>query len=128
MLAIIWKPDFCQTCSSCKMLKDHSYFHFRAFSDKTNDMIFLKIPKTLFSYQFWLFLVFFSQRAFFSKSPLHTSPRSPSSKQSFGIKQKIWFQENCQTDERWRVKRTGGLKDGKTLIHRTLLATTKGPI
>ena len=37
------------------MLKDHRYFHFRPFSDKSNDLIFFQSPKTLFYIFFDLF-------------------------------------------------------------------------
>ena len=47
-----------------RMLKDHKYFHFRPFSDKTNDVVFLKISKTLPLCHFWLFKNFLGMRTF----------------------------------------------------------------
>ena len=38
------------------MLMNHKNFHFTQIPDKTNDMIFLKSPKTLFLDRFWSFL------------------------------------------------------------------------
>ena len=47
-LAITWEPDFSQACSFCRMLMDHKNFRFTQIPDKTNEMIFLKSPQTLF--------------------------------------------------------------------------------
>ena len=42
---------------------NHSNFHFTQIPDKTNDVIFLKSPETLFLRHFWSFLSdFFSQK------------------------------------------------------------------
>ena len=49
------------------MLMNHKNFHFTQIPDKTNDMIFLKSPKTLFLGHFWPFLVIFARWGFFSK-------------------------------------------------------------
>ena len=38
------------------MLMNHKNFHLTQFPDKTNDVIFLKSPKTLFLGHFWSFL------------------------------------------------------------------------
>ena len=38
------------------MFINHKNFHFTQIPDKTNDMIFLKSPKTLFLDHFWPFL------------------------------------------------------------------------
>ena len=58
-LAITWEPDFSQACSFCRMLMSHKNFHFTQIPDKTNNVIFLKSPKTLswgiFDH-FWSFL------------------------------------------------------------------------
>ena len=48
-LVITWEPDFSQSCSFRRMLMNHTNF------DKTNDMIFLKSPKTIFLVIFDLF-------------------------------------------------------------------------
>ena len=55
-LTVIWEPDFSQACSFRKMLMNHKNFRFRQVPDKTNDLIFLKSPKTLFLGHFWSFL------------------------------------------------------------------------
>ena len=47
-LAITWEPDFSQACSVRRMLMNHKNFHFTQIPDKTNDVIFLKSPKTMF--------------------------------------------------------------------------------
>ena len=55
-LTITWEPDFFQACSFSRMLMNHKNFHFTQIPDKTNDMIFLKSPKTLLLDHFWPFL------------------------------------------------------------------------
>ena len=67
-LAITWEPDFSQACSFCRMLMNHKNFHFTQIPDKTNDMIFLKSPKTMFLGHFWPFLVIFARWGFFPKN------------------------------------------------------------
>ena len=67
-LAITWEPDFSQACNFHRMLMNHKNFHFTQIPDKTNDMIFLKSPKTLFLGHFWPFLVIFAQREFYPKN------------------------------------------------------------
>ena len=47
-LAITWEPDFSQACSFCRILKDNKNFRFTPTPDKTNDLFFLKSPKTSF--------------------------------------------------------------------------------
>ena len=78
-LAITWEPDFSQVCSFCRMLMNHKNFHFTQIPDKTNDMIFLKSPKTMFLGHFWPFLVIFAQWGFFPKNPAlsHTTIYGP---------------------------------------------------
>ena len=66
-LVITWEPDFSQACSFRRMLINHKNFRFTQIPDKTNGMIFLKSPKTLFLDHFWLFLVFFDRWRFFPK-------------------------------------------------------------
>ena len=60
-LAITWEPDFSQACSFCRMLINHKNFHFTQIPGKTNDMIFLKSPKTMH-------LAIFAQWGFFSEN------------------------------------------------------------
>ena len=52
-LAVTWEPDFSQACSFCRMLMNHKNFHFTQIPDKTNDVIFLKIPKAMILGHFW---------------------------------------------------------------------------
>ena len=67
-LAITWELDFSQACSFPRMLMNHKNFHFTQIPDKTNDVIFLKSPKTMFLGHFWLFLVIFARWIFPKKS------------------------------------------------------------
>ena len=46
-LALTWEPDFSQASTFWRMLKDHKNFRFTPIPDKTNDLIFLKSPKSL---------------------------------------------------------------------------------
>ena len=48
--------DFPRAWSFGTMLMNHNNFHFTQIPDKTNDLIFLKSPKTMFSDHFWSFL------------------------------------------------------------------------
>ena len=50
-----------------QMLINHKNFHFPQITDKPNDVIFLKSPKTMFLGHFWLFLVIFAWWGFFPK-------------------------------------------------------------
>ena len=70
--AISWEQAFSQACSFPRMLINHKKFHFTQISDKTNDMIFLKIPKTVFLGHFWPFFVIFAQWGFSLKNPAVT--------------------------------------------------------
>ena len=47
-LAITWELDYSQACSFRRMLMNHKNFHFTQIPDKTNDVIFLKCPETMF--------------------------------------------------------------------------------
>ena len=55
-----WEPYFSQVCSFCRTLMNHKNFHLTQILDKTNDLIFLQSPKTLFLCHFWPFLVIFA--------------------------------------------------------------------
>ena len=78
-LAITWESDFSQACSFRRMLMNHKNFHFTQIPDKTNDVIFLKSPKTMFLGHFWPLLVIFAQWGFFTKTMalLHTTIYKP---------------------------------------------------
>ena len=78
-LAVTWEPDFSQACSFHRMLMNHKNFHFTQIPDKTNDVIFLKSPKTMFLGHFWPFLVIFARWGFFPKNPAlsHTTIYGP---------------------------------------------------
>ena len=67
-LAITWETDFSQACSFCKMLMNHKNLCLTQIPDKTNDMIFLKSPKTLFLAHFWPFLAISAQWGFYPKN------------------------------------------------------------
>ena len=47
-LAITWEPDFSQAYNFPTMLMNYKNFHFTQIPDKTNDVIFLKVQKTMF--------------------------------------------------------------------------------
>ena len=51
------------------MLMNHKNFHVTKIPDKTNDVIFLKSPKTMFLGHFLPFLVIFARWGFFPKNP-----------------------------------------------------------
>ena len=66
-LAITWEPDFSQACSFCRMLMNHKNFCFTQIPDKTNDIIFLNSPKTLFLGSFLTIFGHFCLMGIFSK-------------------------------------------------------------
>ena len=71
IFAFTWELDFSQACSFLKMLMNHKNFDFTQIPGKTNDIIFLKSPKTMFWGHFWPFL---PDRDFFQKMQLsHTT-------------------------------------------------------
>ena len=121
--AITWEPDFSQACSFCRMLMNHKNFRFTQSPDKTNDMIFLKSPKTLFWGHFWPFLVIFAQLGFFpiNLAVTHNYIWAPNTMLSFR-----------KTNEPILRKLTDRLKDGRkdkeTLFYRTLPAKAGCPI
>ena len=47
--AITWEPGFSQVCSFRRIVMNHRNFHFTQIPEKTNDVIFLKSPETMFS-------------------------------------------------------------------------------
>ena len=53
--AFTWELDFSQACSFFRMLMNHKNIDFTQISDKTNDVIFFKSPKTMFLGHFWPF-------------------------------------------------------------------------
>ena len=58
--AITWEPGFSQVCSFRRIVMNHRNFHFTQIPEKTNDVIFLKSPETMF-------LGHFCPMGFFSK-------------------------------------------------------------
>ena len=116
-LALTWAPDFSQTCSLCRMLMKHKNIWFTQIPDKTNDVIFLKSPKTLFWHHFWSFL---PNEDFLQKICLcHTQPyMDPWHHVKFQKKIMSQFQENLRT----------GRTDGQTLFYRILPDEAAGPI
>ena len=88
------------------MLMHHENFPFKQIPEKTNYMIFLKSPKTIFLGHFWPFLVIFAQWGFFSK-------RSSSVTLNY-----IWvpnnkFQKKLMSQSRENL-RTDGRTEGRT--------------
>ena len=55
-LSFTWELDFSQACSFRRMLMNYNNFDFTQIPHKTNDVIFLKSPKTMFLGHFWPFL------------------------------------------------------------------------
>ena len=117
-LAITSEPDFSQACSFRRMLMNHKNFHFTQISDKTNDMVFLKSPKTMFLGHFW---PFFPDGDFFQKirlphatiygplTPCHIwTPKTPNTKFS----EKNWAnpEKTYGQTEGWMERQ----KDGRT--------------
>ena len=69
-LVITWKPDFSQACSFRRMLMNHKNFHFTQITGKTDDVVFLKSPKTMFFGHFWPFWPFWPVTQFWKIPPL----------------------------------------------------------
>ena len=112
-LSLTWELDFSQACSLCRMFMNHKNFDFTQISDKTNDMIFLKSPKTMF-------LGHFCPIGIFSKkSRCHTEIyKAPNIKLSFREKLTSQSKDNLQAD---------GRRDRQTLFYRTLPAQGRDP-
>ena len=68
-LAITWETDFSQAWSFRRMLMNHRNFRFTQIPDKTNDVILLQSPVTMFLGLFLPFLVIFARWGFFPKKP-----------------------------------------------------------
>ena len=111
--SITWELNFSQAYSFPRMLMNHKNFHFTQTPDKTNDVILLKSPKTIFLGNFWPFL---SYGDFFRKNlaVTHNYIWVPNIMLSF---KKIisQSQENLWTDGRADRRR-----DRQTLFYRTL--------
>ena len=101
-LAITWEPDFSQPCIFCRMLMNQKNFHLTQISDKTNYVIFVKNPKTLFLEHFWLFWVIFAWWGLFLKTPTVTYNYvwAHNSMLSFRKKLMSQFRENLQREGR----------------------------
>ena len=96
-LAITWEPDFSQACNFCGMLMNHKNFHVTQISDKANDMIFLKNPKTIFLRHFGPFL---ADGDFFQKNLAVTHKYTWASKSRLSFRKNYWA--NCEkTTEGW---------------------------
>ena len=111
-LARTWEPDFSWLCSFCSMLMNHKNLHFTQIPDKTNDMIFLKSPKTLFLGHFWPFLPDgdLLQKIRLCHTQLYIAPNTIL---SFRKKLMSQSRENLRTDGRTdgRTDRPGVQKD-----------------
>ena len=68
IFAFTWELDFSQACGFLRMSMNHKNFDFTQIPDKTNHIISLKGPKTMFLGHFWPFL---RDRDFFEKSKLY---------------------------------------------------------
>ena len=102
-LTITWEPDFSQACSFCRMLMNHKNFHFTQIPDKTNDVIFLKSPETMFLGHFLtIFGQFWQMRTFFeeSGSVTHNYILAPNTMLNFRKKLMSQFWGNLRTDGR----------------------------
>ena len=97
-LVLKWEPKFSHACSFCRMLMNHKNFHFTQIPDKTNDVIFLKRPKTMFLGHFWPLSVIFAQWGLFPKNLAlsHITRYEPI----------LW-----KLTDRWTDGRTDGWKD-----------------
>ena len=72
LLYLTWELDFFPGMQFPQMLMNHKNFDFTQIPDKTNDVIFLKSPKTMFLGHFRPFLL---DQHFFQKIWLcHTQP------------------------------------------------------
>ena len=111
-LAITWELDFSQACSFRRMLMNHKNFHFTQTPDKTNDVILLKSPKTIFLGNFWSFLPYGN---FFRKNPTVTHNYGPLISCLVSKKIMSQSQENLWTDGRANRRR-----HRQTLFYRTL--------
>ena len=124
-MARTWEPNFSWSCSFCSMLMNHKNFHFTKIPDKTNDVIFLKSPKTMFLGQFWPFLVIFARWGFFPKNLAvsHTTiygPLTPC---------KVSEKNNESIPRKLTDRRKDRRKDRRqNLFHRTLPAEAGGPV
>ena len=105
-LASTWEQNFSQACSFCRMLMNHKNFHFTQIPDKTNDVILLKYPKTMFLGHFWPILVIFALGIFSKKfgSVTHHYIWAPNTMKNF-------FSE--KTSELIPRKLTDRWKDGR---------------
>ena len=101
------------------MLMNHKNFHFTQIPDKTNDVIFLKSPKTMFLG----ILVIFARWGFFPKNPAvtHNYIWAPNTMLSFR-------KTNEPIPRKLTDRRKDGRKEGGTLFYRTLPAEAGGPI
>ena len=125
-LAVTWQSDFPQECSFCRMLMNYKNFHFTKIPDKTNDVVFLKSPKTMFLGHFLPFLVIFSWRGFFFPKKIqlcHTQ---------IYMGKFVKFQKKLMRQSRENLRRRkDGLKDRQkdqqTLFYRTLPDEARGP-
>ena len=106
-LAITWELDFSQACSLHRMLMNHKNFYFTQIPDKTNDVIFLKSPKTMFLDHFWPFLVIFAWWGFFPKNS------ALSHMTIYGPLTACWVSEKIMSQFREKLQ-TDGRMDGRT--------------
>ena len=101
------------------MLMNHKNFHFTQIPDKTNDMIFLKNPKTLFLGHFWSFL---PDGDFFPKNPAMSHIMLHMSNTMLSFRKDLWANSEKTYGQ------TEGRTDGRNLVYRTLPTEARGPI
>ena len=110
---------------------NHNKFHFRQIPDKTNDVIFLKMPEAMFLGHFWPFFNIFARWGiFFKKSTLPNAtiygPVTPcyvSEKTNEPIPRNLTDRRKDGRKDGWTERWT----DGQTLFYRTLPAEAEGP-
>ena len=143
-MTITWEPDFSKACIFCRMLMNHKNFCFTPIPDKTNTTILLKSPKTLFWGPFLSFLpdgIFSKKFGSVTHNYRLTQPFIlpklvkwvPGISGNLVAKSKLHPQSGSSLAavelHPWKgaIKFLIFLKDGWTLVYRTLLAVAGDP-
>ena len=106
ILAITWEPDFSQTCSFYRILKDHKNFHFIPIPDKANHLIFKKVRKILFFGPFW--------HSFFQKILLYHIQLNVAPNTILSFRKNKWA--NSEKTCEYTIGRTDRCKDRPSFI------------
>ena len=112
-LAVTWEPDFSQACSFGRMLMNHKNFYFTQIPNKTNDVIFLKSPNTMFFGNFRPFLVVFAGWGFFPKNLAVTHNHIWAPKTMLSFRKNSWV--NSEKTYRQMKGWMEGQTEGRTL-------------